>query len=240
MPRFFVDEISETTVLYGEDARHISKSLRMSCGESLTLCDKNGGEADGVIVSFSADAVTVKTGKLLPSKSEAQTHLALYAALPKGDKLELVVQKAVELGVFEITPVITSRCISRPKDNDLKKKQERLQRIALEAAKQCGRGIIPAVRPILSFKDALTDIARHRHRFVLYEGSCPPLRPLLPQKGSGIALFIGSEGGFSPEEIAACEKNGVRAVSLGKRILRCETASIAAVAAVMFYLGEME
>lgn len=240
MPRFFVDEISETTVLYGEDARHISKSLRMACGESLTLCDKNGSEAEGVIVSFSSDAVTLQVGAARPSQGEAATRLALYVALPKGDKLELVVQKAVELGVFEITPVITSRCISRPKESDLNKKRERLQRIALEAAKQCGRGIIPQVGSIIPLKTALLDMSRFENRFVLYEGNCPALRPLLPQRGDTIALFTGCEGGFSPEEITLCEQSGIRAVSLGRRILRCETASIAVIAAVMFHLGEME
>lgn len=235
-----MESLDDTVVITGEDARHIAKSLRMSAGETLTLCDGVGNEAQGVIVSLSSDAVSVRLGAANLSAAEPQTHISLYLAMPKGDKLELVVQKAVELGAAEIVLLLTSRCISRPKGSDTEKKVQRLQKIANEAAKQCGRGKIPQVRGILTFSQTLCEMQQFDCSFTLYEGNCAPLRSLLPEKGSRIALLVGSEGGFSPEEVLEAQTSGVLATSLGKRILRCETAPIAALAAVMFSLGEMD
>ena len=121
MPRFFVDALEPLTVLTGDNARHISKSLRMRAGETLTLCDGNGTEADGVIESLSADAVSVRLGETKPTAAEPQTKVTLYLAMPKGDKTELVIQKSVELGVNEIVFLLTSRCISRPKPQEDRK-----------------------------------------------------------------------------------------------------------------------
>ncbi|MBP1556374.1 MAG: 16S rRNA (uracil(1498)-N(3))-methyltransferase [Oscillospiraceae bacterium] len=240
MPRFFVSELLPLTVITGDDARHISKSLRMTAGESLTLCDGNSNEADGVIESLSADAVSVRLGATTVSAAEPQTKVSLYIAFPKGDKAELIVQKSVELGASEIVFLLTSRCISRPKANDADKKISRLQKIADEAAKQCGRGILPKVRGILSFEQALAEMESFDCALTLYEGGCPPMRASLPEKGKRIALLTGSEGGFSIDEIEKAKEFGVLPVSLGKRILRCETAPIAALSAVMFSLGEMD
>lgn len=240
MPRFFVEQLDELTVLTGENARHISKSLRMQAGETITLCDGNGKEADGVIQSLSADAVSVKLGETKVSATEPQTKVSLYLAMPKGDKAELVVQKAVELGVYEVVFLLTSRCISRPKDSDAPKKIARYQKIADEAAKQCGRGILPKVRGILNFDQTLAEMQQFDKAFTLYEGECPAFRNALPNRGERVALLIGSEGGFSPEEIEKAVEKGVSPVSLGKRILRCETAPIAALAALMFSVGEMD
>lgn len=240
MPRFFVSELSPLTVITGDDARHISRSLRMTAGETLTLCDGASNEAEGVIESLSADAVSVRLGQTRVSAAEPKTKITLYIAFPKGDKAELIVQKSVELGVSEIVFLLTSRCISRPKPNDAEKKISRLQKIADEAAKQCGRGILPPVRGILSFEAALAEMSGFDSAFTLYEGECPAMRASLPERGKKIALLTGSEGGFSAEEIARAKSAGVLPVSLGKRILRCETAPIAALSAVMFSLGEMD
>lgn len=240
MPRFFVEDLAETVVITGESAKHISKSLRMVAGEALTLCDGNGHEAKGVIASLSANAVSVRLGETVFSPTEPETRVSLYLALPKGDKTELVVQKALELGAAEIVLLLTSRCISRPKGDDAEKKVQRLQKIANEAAKQCGRGILPAVRGILTFSQALKEIQQFDSCFTLYEGICEPLRTQLPKRGGSLALLVGSEGGFSADEIEQAVAHGVRTASLGKRILRCETAPIAALAAVMFSLGEMD
>lgn len=240
MPRFFVDELLPLTVITGGDAHHISKSLRMSAGDILTLCDGRANEAEGVIESLSPDAVSVRLGQTSVSAAEPKTKVSLYIACPKGDKAELVVQKAVELGAFETVLVLTSRCISRPKQAEAAKKIARLQKISDEAAKQCGRGILPKVRGILSLDEALFEMKSFKSAFVLYEGECPPLRSALPERGEKTALLIGSEGGFAPQEIDAAKAAGICPVSLGKRILRCETAPIAALSAVMFSLGEMD
>lgn len=240
MPRFFVDALDETVVISGEDAHHIAKSLRMTAGEAITLCDGGGLEAQGVIVSLSPDAVSVRLGESAVCAAEPQTRVSLYLAMPKGDKAELVVQKAVELGATQIVLFLSSRCISRPKGEEAAKKVQRLQKIAVEAAKQCGRGILPVVRGVLSFAQALQEMQQFDACYVLYEGLCTPLRQQLPKRGAAMALLVGSEGGFAPEEIAQAEAHGVCAASLGKRILRCETAPIAALSAVMFTLGEMD
>lgn len=240
MPRFFVEALSDTVVMTGEDARHISRSLRMRVGESLTLCDGRRNEAEGTIVSFSADAVSVRLREFYPSESEPKTEVSLYLAVSKGDKLELVVQKAVEIGAAEIVLLLTSRCISRPKGPDAEKKVARLQRIALEAAKQSGRGRVPAVRGILSFSQALDEMEQFPASFTLYEGECPPLRAQLPGAPCKTALLIGSEGGFSPDEIAVARAHSVCPASLGPRILRCETAPLAALSALLFAMGDLD
>ncbi|MBQ2752414.1 MAG: 16S rRNA (uracil(1498)-N(3))-methyltransferase [Oscillospiraceae bacterium] len=240
MPRFFVDQLSPLTVVTGDNARHISKSLRMKAGETLTLCDGRGTEAEGVIESLSADAVSVRLGQTVPTAAEPETKVSLYLAMPKGDKAELVIQKSVELGVHEIVFLLTSRCISRPKPQEFSKKQARFQKIADEAAGQCGRGILPQVRGLLSFEQTLEEMQQFDSCFTLYEGECPSFRASLPKRGERTALLIGSEGGFAPDEIEKAKSAGVLPVSLGKRILRCETAPIAALSALMFALGEMD
>lgn len=240
MPRFFVESLCDPALITGEDARHISRSLRMQTGEALTLCDGRGNEADGVIEAITGDAVTVRLGPPRPSASEPATRVSLYLAVSKGDKPDLVVQKAVELGACEIVLVLTSRCISRPKGPDAEKKVARLQKIALEAAKQSGRGRVPVVRGVLSFSQALDEMKQFPSCFTLYEGECPPLRAQLPNRPCDIALLIGSEGGFSPEEVALATQNMVRPASLGPRILRCETAPIAALAALLFAMGDLD
>ena len=239
MPRFFVEELTETTVIYGADAGHISRSLRMKAGEGVVLCDGRGNEAQGVIVSLSSDAVTVRLGEVSPSQSEPSCEVALFIALPKGDKLDFIVQKAVELGASSIHLVITSRCISRPK-GDVQGKLNRLNKIVFEAAGQCGRGKVPLVKGMLSFDEALYQMQQFDNAFTLYEGECPSLRSSLPKSCRSLALFTGCEGGFSSEEVLKIKEHGILLSSLGKRILRCETAPLAALSAVMFALGEMD
>ena len=159
MPRFFSEEIEGDRVfLRGEDARHIQKSLRMQLGDPLTVCDLGGTDLSCRIEEFSPDLVTAAILERRPSEAEPTVQVRLYQALPKGDKLDLIVQKAVELGVHEIIPVLTSRCISRPDGKSMEKKIQRLSRIALEAAKQCGRGIVPKVGALRSWEAALSEM----------------------------------------------------------------------------------
>ena len=240
MPNFFVEDLAETTVITGDDARHIARSLRMKPGEKLTLCDNSGRQAEGVIASLSGDAVTVRLGEDSLSLCEPSTVLTLYLCLPKGDKADLVVQKSAELGVGEVVLVLSERCVSRPNAADGAKKVTRLQKIARESSMQSGRGRILNVRGVLSFQQALNEMAKHDAAYLLYEGNCTPLRRQMPEKGSRIALMTGSEGGFSHAEVALASALGVLPASLGRRILRCETAPLAAAAALMFCLGEME
>lgn len=242
MPRFFTENIAgERALLTGEDAAHIAKSLRMTPGEELILCDCKGGDYRCVLESVSPGQVELRVLERTTTASEPKVRLTLYQALPKGDKLEQIVQKAVELGAVRIVPVLSSRCVSRPDGKSMAKKLEKLRRTALEAAKQSGRGLIPAVGELLAFDRAVAEAAEANLPLFFYEGATEPLREALAAGGEekrNVSLFVGSEGGFSREEADFARESGLRWVSLGPRILRCETAPVAAIAAVLYGLGE--
>ncbi len=244
MPRFFADKnnISDNNItIDGSDAQHIGRSLRMKIGEELILCcDKIDYKTK--ILSISDNEVCCEILEKSPIISEPNVSLTLYQAVPKLDKLELITQKAVELGVAKIIPVITSRCISRPDKKGFSKKKERLNKIALEAAKQSGRGIIPQVWDILDYKTAVKSLKEHDFSFVCYEKWGIPFSSVvnpLDFKDKSVGLFIGSEGGFSESEIALCEEMGIKTISMGKRILRCETAPISAISIIMALSGNI-
>lgn len=233
MPRFFLDNITESTEIIGENAHHISRSLRMKPGEELILCDKRGTDFLCEITDFTSDSVFCKVKEQFPTKSEPSVRLTLYQALPKLDKFELILQKSVELGIYRIVPVLTSRCISRPDEKSFSKKLERYEKISLEAAKQSGRGIIPEISGILSYKDALKAMSSHELSLMCYEHGGKKLGELSLPSYKNISLLIGSEGGFSEEEVREAQENGVTPVWLGERILRCETAPLAAISIIM-------
>lgn len=242
MPRFFLDSVSlggETLLISGDDANHISRSLRMRPGEKLTVCDGNGLDCFCEIVSLSEGCVELRVLQREESKSEPNVRVSLYQGYPKGDKLETIIEKSVELGVFEITPVLTERSVARPDEKSAQKKLIRWQRHALEAAKQCGRGIIPQVNPLLPFSKLAQTVKKHELFICFYELGGEPLNSLLSCGAHDIGIFIGPEGGISKEELRLLEENGAKTATLGERILRTETAPIAALAAIMFANGEL-
>lgn len=239
MPRFFVSEPPRGGIITidGADAVHIGKSLRMAVGDELTVCcDKIDYQCE--IIGITREDVSLKVVSESES-SEPNIELTLFMAMPKLDKLELIVQKSVELGVVKICPVLTKRCVSRPDNERFRAKRERLQKIALEAAKQSGRGIIPEVSDIMSFDGCVKELAKMDLGVVCYEKGGVSLKEIEIPENSKIGLFIGSEGRFEPGEIEILEENGVRKVWLGDRILRCETAPLAATAIIMFLSGNM-
>ncbi len=239
MPRFFVSPIDgDFVTIEGGDARHIALSLRMREGDSITLCDGNANEYDCRILSLSPEAVQLKVAGTKKSLSEPALQVTLYQGLPKGDKLEWITQKAVELGVSRIVPVVTSRSIAKISERD-QKKTARLQKIADEAAGQSGRGILPQVEAPISFKQAAKRMAEE-NTVVFYECGGKPLTALASDFKGSLSIFIGPEGGISPEELAELEQNGAKTATLGPRILRCETAPLAALAAIFTLSGDME
>lgn len=242
MPRFFVENVeSDTVEINGEDARHIALSLRMKNGEHLVLCDGNGREADAVITEAFPESVVLNIVERRNSSAEPETEVVLYQALPKFDKLEYIVQKSVELGVSKIVPFLSSRCISRPDEKTMKKKLERLRKISDEAAKQSGRGKLPEIGELLSFKNAVLEMSKAETPILFFEHANYPLSEVMQNRAVGkITVMIGSEGGFSDDEAAFAVEHGVLSVSLGPRILRCETAPVAALSAIMYACGEME
>ncbi len=242
MPRFFVESVEADVIeITGEDARHIALSLRMKNGEGLVLCDGKGREAEAVIREAYPESVTLDITERRDSSAEPKTKVVLYQALPKFDKLEYIVQKSVELGVSKIVPVLTSRCISRPDEKTMKKKLERLRKISDEAAKQSGRGVLPEIGELLTYKNAVAEMAKFETPILFFEHAKYPIREIMENRKEGsIAMMVGSEGGFSDDEAKFAEEKGVLIASLGPRILRCETAPVAALSAIMYAAGEME
>ena len=231
MPRFFTQDITEAGgCITGEDAKHIAKVLRMKVGDELTVCDTKGRDYDCMIEEIGAGEVRLKV---------------LYQAMPKADKMETIIQKAVELGAASITPVMTRRCVSRPDAKSMDKKLVRYNRIALEAAKQCGRGVVPPVLPLLELPQALEQMQRTGCSILFYENATAPAKQVIAKaRESGkeleIAVLIGAEGGFDEDEVALAREHGCHILSLGKRILRCETAPLAALTILMYETGNME
>lgn len=241
MPRFFLETITGPAAVLGSaDGRHIRRSLRMRAGDTLTVTD---GIADHLcrIERFGEDdTVYLTVESSSPIVSEPALRVTLYQGLPKGDKMEWIIQKAVELGVAAIVPVATSRSVVRLDAAGGAKKQERWQKIAAEAAGQSGRGCIPAVEAPVSFAEAANRMARER-TLVFFEGGGAPLRELIAEKDTApLSIFVGPEGGIAPEELDTLLTGGATAATLGKRILRCETAPLMALSVIMALSGNAE
>ena len=240
MPHFFVDEEIESSEysLFGEDGRHIAKSLRMKQGENLTLCSPSGTVHNCVVEKVEGDFVGVRILSSEQSETEPSVKVTLYQALPKGDKMEFIIQKAVEIGVTEIVPVISSRCVSRPDQKSLSKKLLRWQKIAKQAAMQSGRGIVPKVKDAVPFEKGVENAKGEK--VIFYELGGESVKDILSDKQKEISIFIGSEGGFSGDEVDLVLKNGGRKATRGKRILRAETAPRVALSVIMYETNNLE
>lgn len=240
MPRFFTNEIDENNItLTGSDAIHVGRSLRMKPGEPLTVCC-GGIDYNCEISEITSDTVYLSLKEKVVCAAEPNIEVTLFQAVPKMDKLEYIIQKSVELGVSRIVPMLTRRCVSRPDERDFAKKLARLNKIAAEAAKQSGRGIIPQVTPIVSYKKALEMMKELDQNVLLYEEEGGVSFGEVDLTGAKtVGLVIGSEGGFDREEAEACTAVGAAQVWLGKRILRCETAPITALSILMFLTNNM-
>ena len=240
MPRFFTNELDENNItLTGSDAHHIGRSLRMRPGEALTVCCC-GIDYNCEIARITEDTVYLDLKEKVRCAAEPDMEVTLFQAVPKLDKLEHIIQKSVELGASRIVPVLTRRCISRPDDKDFAKKLSRLNKIAEEAAKQSGRGMIPEVTSIVSWKKAIEMMDELDMTVLLYEekGGCSFSE--IDFTGVRTAgLVVGSEGGFDSAEIEAASSEKVKRVWLGNRILRCETAPITALSILMFLTNNM-
>ena len=252
MPRFFIDPPAGTTVtLTGDSAAHISKSLRMAVGDTLVLCDGAGTDYAAEISAMDRNTVTAEITGRTASIGEPDVRIVLFQGLPKGDKMDWIVQKAVELGAAEIVPFAAARSVSRLDDDGARKKTARWQKIADEAAGQCQRGRLPQVAVRVSYTEALRRAAARRSSdlwlraaacdriFFCYEGGGAGLRTLLAERPGSVAVFVGPEGGFAPEEVAQAEAAGAVRVTLGTRILRTETAPLAALSAILFATGNL-
>lgn len=236
MAWFFTDEniAADTYIISGENARHISKSLRMKKGEALTLVTPDNTQCECVLTEITPEYSAVKITEKKPCENEPDVFVALYQALPKGDKMDYIVQKCVELGISKIVPVLSARCVSRPDERSIKKKCERWQKIALQAAMQSRRGIIPKIGDCVNFEKSAEMSKESEKKIIFYELGGEKVSKILDKKPKNIAMFIGSEGGFEESEVQKIIEIGGQPATLGKRILRAETAPLAALSIIMY------
>ncbi len=242
MTRFFVtpQELQPGfIVLTGENAAH-AKVLRLSCGEEVLVCDGEGRECLCAVSDVSPGQISLVVKSRQESASEAAVRVSVYIAFPKGDKLEHVIQKATELGAYEIVAFPSARCISKPDEKSLHKKLERWQKIAASAAEQSGRGRIPTVRVIKSYAEAVQQAAQAQKAILFYENEkATTLRMALDALSyETVSLLTGPEGGLEEAEVEKAKQAGMHICTLGSRILRCETAPLCALSAVMYHCGE--
>lgn len=242
MIRFFVtpEALSgETLTLSGENAQH-AWVLRLKEGEQVCVCDGQGREAVCSVIRIAPKFTDLEVAERSASTTEAAVQVSIYMAFAKSDKLEHVIQKATELGAFEIVAFPSGRCVSKPDDKSLKKKLERWQKIAASAAEQSGRGRIPEVRVLPSYKAALEEAAQSDKALLFYEHEhAVTLKMALSTDFyHTVSLLTGPEGGLEEREVDQARAMGLQVCTLGKRILRCETAPLCALSAVMYDAGE--
>ena len=242
MVRFFVTpgELAHTSLtLTGENAQH-AKVLRLRVDEEVLVCDGEGSEAVCRISEASAGEWVLERGEIRESTTEASVRVSVYLAFPKADKLEHVIQKATELGAHEIIAFPSARCVSKPDEKSLKKKLERWQKIAASAAEQSGRGQIPQVRVLPNYQSVLQEASGCDKALLFYENEhAVTLKMALSESEyRTVSLLTGPEGGLEEREVEQARAAGLQVCTLGKRILRCETAPLCALSAVMYDAGE--
>ncbi|MBQ9940570.1 MAG: 16S rRNA (uracil(1498)-N(3))-methyltransferase [Clostridia bacterium] len=247
MPKFFLScdsvpaDFSPTTIsITGNDAFHLSRVLRIKNGEVLQVSDQNRRLFTGSVVSVSDSEVVLSVLSITEDNAEPDVKVTVYQALVKGDKFDTVIQKSVECGACEIVPVICERCIVKIDDTSRQKKVARWQKIADEAAKQCGRGILPNVCEPITFRQAIDRMSYDGFSFVCYEGkNVVPIKELLRSSDSkSISFLIGPEGGLSESEYELASKV-TKLCGLGPRILRTETASTVVLSAIMYHTDNL-
>lgn len=245
MQRFFVeshqiDETAHQIHIVGTDVNHIANVLRMKTGEELWISDGKAKEYRCTIEAFAQEEILLHIVYVQEPEYELPNRIYLFQGLPKSDKMELIIQKAVELGAYEVIPVETRRCVVKLDGKKAAKKVERWQQIAESAAKQSKRMLIPKVHQVLTFKEALKYAADMDVRLIPYElaKGMQETKEILAsiKPGQSIAIFIGPEGGFEEQEVETAIEEGAKPITLGRRILRTETAGLAILSVLMFQL----
>lgn len=227
-------------VVEGQDVNHMKNVLRMKTGEKLTVSDGNNRKYMCAVERYEDGHAFVKIIEEEQTDTELSSRICLFQGLPKQDKMEFIIQKAVELGVSEVIPVVTRRSVVKFDEKKAAKKTERWQSIAKSASKQAGRGYIPTVAPVMSYKEGLERAAGLDVVLIPYElaEGMQETKKIIAsiEPGQSVGIFIGPEGGFEREEVEAAIETGARAVTLGRRILRTETAGLTTLSVLMFHL----
>ena len=243
MQHFFVtpDQVKEDHIyIEGSDVNHMKNVLRMRAGEEVMVSDGNNRKYLCEVEGYELDLAVLKIQEKGVVDTELPSQIYLFQGLPKQDKMELIVQKAVELGVYQVIPVATKRSVVKLDAKKAEKKTERWQQIAQSAAKQAGRGYIPEVHSVMTYKEAMEYARKLDVVLIPYElaegmeETKKMIRQIQP--GQSVRIFIGPEGGFEIEEVEEAINAGAKAITLGKRILRTETAGLTTLSVLMFHL----
>ncbi len=247
MPKFFVAEnqINNNKItIIGNDVNHIKNVLRQKSGDKITICDISK-EQDYLceIDKIEEKSIDCNIIEKLENNTESNVKVTIFQGLPKADKMELVIQKSVELGVYDITPLQMKRCVVKLNEKDKAKKIQRWQKISEVAAKQCGRNIIPKINNIVNVKEVCNLCNEYDIVLIAYENEKEntlkkELKNLkkLDKEEIKVAVIIGPEGGIAPEEIEMFEENGAKIITLGNRILRTETVALSVLSIIMYEL----
>lgn len=246
MPKFFVtqDKITENQIIIDtEDVAHISRVLRLGIGDHVTVCDSQGTDYEAEIAEMEQKQIVCSITEKRASESEPNIKVTLFQGLPKASKMEYIIQKTTELGISEIVPVKLSRCVVKiDNKKDERKKLDRWQKISEAAAKQSGRGIVPQISEIMTLDEVIKRSKEFDLFFVPYEcEEQKTLKEVLLSRPDikTVGFIIGPEGGFDPAETEKLHENGIDTVTLGKRILRTETAGEAVLAMTMYEIGDI-
>lgn len=244
MPKFFSENIKDGKIIIDSgDVRHIKKVLRLKKGDSVTVCDGHGCDYESVIEEISDSEIILRIVEKKPADTEPPINVTIYQGLPKASKMDYIIQKNTELGATGFVPCMLERCVSRIENaSDSEKKIARWQKIALEAAKQSGRGTVPKVEKICTAAEAAQKLKGEDLAFVLYECEQKQnLKQILTSNSNAknIGFLIGPEGGLDPSEVDKLHEAGIATVGLGSRILRTETAAEAVLSMIMYELGDI-
>ncbi|WP_405731947.1 16S rRNA (uracil(1498)-N(3))-methyltransferase [Anaerovibrio slackiae] len=247
MRRIFIKALlQEELVITGGDAHHLGRVMRAKAGDRILVADDQGKVGEYELTGFTESSVSMKLVQQVEERTESPVEIVLAQCLPKGDKLDLIVQKATELGVNVIVPLVSDNCVVRYDGKKAKAKQEKWQKIADEAGKQCGRSRLPVVMPVQTFKAWLREAAAEQGDAVAvcmcYENELQQgMKDFLQGQRAAkrFVVIIGPEGGFSLAEAALAKELGIASVSLGTRILRAETAAISAAAVIQYENGDL-
>ena len=242
---FFVSssDISDNSVYFSpEDSKHIYQVLRMSAGEDISVCDDSSHKHICRLISVSKDSCVAQILSTEEYSNQPTAQVTVYAGMSKGDSFDYLIQKCVECGVYAIVPFISERCIARPTKDEFEKKIKRYQKIADEAVRQSKRSNRVMIGNILTYDKALSAASSHGTPLFLYDNENQKSLSTVLNRSDGIdySVFTGPEGGFSESEVSKALDCGMSVVSIGPRIMRCETAPVAALCAIMYHTGNFD
>jgi 16S rRNA (uracil1498-N3)-methyltransferase len=244
MARFFVPRRNiegSRGIVVGEELQHLRRVLRLAAGDAITIFDDSGREHDAVICSVEPESAAVEITRSYEAQRESTLDLTLALGLTKGEKMDFVIEKATELGVQTVVPFMSAYAVPKLNERKIGARSQRWQKIALSAAKQSGRTQIPKLLPLCGFREFIGQASPDAFKLFFWEKeSTQSLRQLQQQRGAKpVLITIGPEGGFSAEEAAQATEHGFHLATLGRRILRAETAAIAAVSLAQFLWGDL-